>query len=184
MNFDLQRWPINDDAESELRFWVRELFASLKAGTAGALLAGLLVALLLAKAGDHPIVDLWPVLIEFAFWLGMFAGLLWGGSKRLGTALAAGLPWRAPRDERDERARFFGQWAAFAACIAFFLWLTAELVASLGLPEAATLAATLRPVQTACWLAGLLFGIVALAGRPRHRPGPPAEQTQRRVSPD
>lgn len=183
MNLDLRRWPINDDAESELRFWVQALYASFKAGTAGALIAGLLVALFHAKAGDHPIADLWPVAIELAFWLGMFAGLLWGGSQRLGIALAAGLPWRAPRNEREERARFFGHWAAFAACVAFFLWLIAELAPSTGLPGAAALAATLQPIQTACWLAGLLFGIVALASRLRRRPQPPAGPAQR-VSPD
>ncbi|MCG2578689.1 hypothetical protein LZ012_16950 [Dechloromonas sp. XY25] len=182
MNLDLGRWPINDDAESELRFWVQELFTSFKAGTAGAVLAGLLVALLYAKLGDHPMADLWPVAIELAFWLGMFAGLLWGGSKRLGIALAAGLPWHKPRNEGEERARLFGQWAAFAACIAFFLWLTAELAPSTGLPGAAALAATLQPIQTACWLAGLLFGVVALTGRLRRRQGPPSDPT-RRVSP-
>ncbi len=180
---DHQRWPINDDAESELRFWVQALFVSFMAGTACALIAGLLVALFYAQASDHPMADLWPVLIELAFWLGMFAGLLWGGSKRLGIALAAGLPWRAPRDDREERARLFGQWAAFAACVAFFLWLVAKLAPSTGLPTAAALAATLQPVQTACWLAGLLFGMVALAGRLRRRPKPPADPAQR-VSPD
>ncbi|HLO65105.1 MAG TPA: hypothetical protein VK165_19255 [Azonexus sp.] len=183
MMLDIQRWPINDDAESELRFWVRALYVSFQAGTVCALLAGLLVALFYAEAGDNPIADLWPMGIELAFWLGMFAGLLWGGSRRLGIALAAGLPWRKPRNEGEERDRLFGQWAAFAACLAFFLWLTAELAPSTGLPGAAALAATLLPIQTACWLAGLLFGIVALAGRWRRRPEPPADPAQR-VSPD
>ncbi|HEX6733270.1 MAG TPA: hypothetical protein VF096_00540 [Azonexus sp.] len=177
MNIDIRRWPINDDAESELRFWAQELLASVKSGLACALAAGLLVFLL---HGEGRFVDeLWPMLIELAFWLGMFVGLLWGGSKRLGTALAASLPWQTPHSEREERARLFGQWAAFAACAAFFLWLAAELALSAGLPAAEPLAATLQPVRTACWLAGLLFAGVALASRPRRpRPGtsspPPA----------
>lgn len=183
MTLDFQRWPINDDAESELHFWVQALFTAFKAGTASALIAGLLVALFYARASDHPMADLWPVAIELAFWLGMFIALLWGASKRLGIALAAGLPWRTPSNEREERDRLFGQWAAFAACVAFFLWLAAELAPSTGLPGAAALAATLQPIQTACWLAGLLFGVVALVGRLRRRPGPPADPAQR-VSPD
>lgn len=180
MKLDPRHWPINDDAESELRFWVQELYGSLKCGTVSALVAGLLIALVLDEAGGRPIGDWWPVLVEFAFWLGMFAGLLWGGSKRLGIALAAGLPWRKPRDERAERARFFGQWAAFSVCIAFFLWLAAEMAPATGMPAAATLVAALWPVQAACRAAGLLFGVIALLSRRAAKPG---ERSQR-VLPD
>lgn len=173
MKIDLQHWPINEDAESEFRFWLQELLASLGSGAAFALAAGLLIAVL--PPGDsHPgrefARDFWPYVVECAFWLGMLAGLLWGGSKRVGMALAATLPWQAPHSDKEQRGRFFGPWAAFAACIAFFLWLAHHAAVAAGLPEVAALFAAFKPVETACWLSSGVFAAVALAGRPRRQP--------------
>jgi len=168
--FDLCSWPINDDAESELRFWLQELLASVRLGGIFALGAGLLIAVL-PKGGGHPggefAWEFWPYLVEVAFWLGMFAGLLWGASKRLGMALAATLPWQAPRSEREATGRSFGQWSAFAALSGFFLWLAHQVALAVGMPEMAALMSAFGPVETACGLAAGLFAAVALAQRPR-----------------
>lgn len=174
MPIDLRRWPINDDADSELRFWMNELLASVLLGGAFALAAGLLIAAL-PKGGDYPGAqfawEFWPYLVECGFWLGMFVGLLWGTSKRLGMGLAAAQPWQAPRSERESTGRFFGQWSAFAACAGFFLWLTPQVAMAAGLEGAALLAA-LAPVEATCWIAAGLFAIVAVAHRPRRRAWP------------
>jgi len=64
--FDLCSWPINDDAESELRFWLQELLASVRLGGIFALGAGLLIAVL-PKGGGHPggefAWEFWPYLV-------------------------------------------------------------------------------------------------------------------------
>lgn len=173
MNTDLRSWPINDDAENELRFWLKELLASLGLGGVFGLATAVLIAFL-PKGAAHPggefAWDFWPYLVEFAFWLGMFAGLLWGGSKRLGMALAAGLPWRAPVSEREETGRCFGQWSAFAALAGFFLWLAHQVALAARLPEVAAVMAAFSPVATACGLVAGLFAAVALAHRPRKQP--------------
>lgn len=172
MPIDLRRWPINDDADSELRFWMNELLASLCLGGVFALAAGLLI-LALPKGADYPGAqfawEFWPYLVECGFWLGMFVGLLWGSSKRLGMGLAATQPWKAPRSERESTGRFFGQWSAFAACAGFFLWLTPQVALAAGVPEVVALMAAMAPVETACWITAGLFAAVAVAHRPRRR---------------
>ena len=175
MNFDFRRWPINDDADSELRFWMNELLASLGLGGIFALAMGLLIAFL-PKGDAYPAGqfawEFWPYLVEVAFWLGMFVGLLWGTGKRVGMGLAAALPWQAPRSERESTGRFFGQWSAFTACAGFFLWLAPQVALAADMPEVAAPMAVLEPVGTACWLAAVLFATIAVAHRPRPRRGP------------
>jgi hypothetical protein len=172
MKIDLCNWPINDDAESELHCWLKELTASLRLGAIFALLTGVVITFL-PKGGGHPGGELagmfWTYLVEIAFWLGMLLGLLWGASKRLGAALSASLPWQPPRSEREATGRFFGQWAALAAVLGFFLWLAHQLALAAGLPEMAALLVAFPPVEVACALTAALFAAVALARRPYSR---------------
>jgi len=171
MNIDLCNWPINDDAESELRSWVKELAASLRLGAVFAVLTGVAIAFL-PKGSEHPGGEFagmfWTYLVEVAFWFGMLAGLLWGASKRLGAALAATLPWQAPRSERESTGRFFGQWSALAAVAGFSLWLAHQLALASGMAEMAALMAGFAPVEIACAFAAVLFAAVALAHRPHY----------------
>lgn len=176
-------WPINDDVESEYRFWLQGLRVALGLGTVLALGAGLVIALL-PKGDGHPggefAWNFWPYLVELAFWLGMFGGLLWGGSKRLGLALAATLPWQQPRCEREATGRFFGQWSAFAAMTGFFLWLAYEVALALGIVPLVTVLAAFMPMATTCAIAAGLFAAVALLHRPRPRSRPASQPTSRR----
>ena len=170
MNLNPSSWPINDDVESEFRFWLTALRTSVGLGGLFVLAMALLITLL-PKGSSHPggefAWNFWPSFVEVAFWLGMFAGMLWGASKRIGMALAATLPWQKPRSDREERGRFFGQWAAFAAMAGFFLWLAYQVAQAAGMIGVATVLAAFTPVETACWLAAGLFAAIAIAHRSR-----------------
>lgn len=172
MKINPANWPINDDVESEFRFWVKGLRRSIGLGAVFALAMGLFIAVL-PKGSEYPggefAWNFWPYLVEVAFWLGMFAGLLWWASKRLGTALASTLPWQEPRSDRESTGRFFGQWSAFAAMAGFFLWLAHEVALAAELTAVATVLAAFTPIATTCWLAAGLFAAVAIAYRPRSR---------------
>lgn len=163
-------WPINDDVESEFRFWVQELRTSVEMGAIFALATFVLIALL-PKGSLHPggefAWNFWPSFVEVAFWLGMFIGMLRGASKRFGMALASTLPWQTPRSERESTGRFFGQWSAFAAMTGFFLWLADQVAHAADMAEMAAVMAALTPLETACWLTAGMFAAVALAHRPR-----------------
>lgn len=168
MNLNPSSWPINDDADSEFRFWLKSLRSSLGLGGLFVLAMALLIALL-PKGSDYPggefAWNFWPNFIEAAFWLGMFAGMLWGASKRLGMALAATLPWQEPRSDREATGRFFGQWAAFATLLGFFLWLADRVALTAGMTDVAMVLAAFTPLQTACWLAAGLFAAITIAHR-------------------
>jgi hypothetical protein len=168
------RWAINEDAESELRFWVNELLVSLGLGVVFGFATGITIALLpdgeegSASAFIH---EFWPYLVECAFWLGLFLGLLWGAGKRLGSALAGTLPWQELQEERIATGRLFGQWAAFAALAGFFLWLIGEVALAAGMQDMALLAAGFTPLTTTCWMAAGLFALVGVASRRRPAKG-------------
>jgi len=171
-------WPINDDVESEFRFWVKELRTSVEIGGVFALVMFVLIALLpkgSAYPGGEFVWNFWPSFVEVAFWLGMFAGMLRGASKRLGMALASTLPWQKPRSERESTGRFFGQWSAFAAMTGFFLWLAYEVAQAADMTAMAKVLVALTPLETACWLTAGLFAAVALAHRPRRVTQPAAD---------
>lgn len=166
------RWAINEDVDRELRYWINELLAALGLGAVFALATGFVIAVL--PAGEsHPggefLQDFWPYLVECAFWLGMFLGMLWGAGKRLGSALAGTLPWQEPREERAATGRFFGQWSAFAALMGFFLWFTPQVALAAGMGDMAMFAAGFIPLSTACWIAAGVFAVVALVSRQRPR---------------
>ncbi|MBS1191423.1 MAG: hypothetical protein H6R10_3215 [Rhodocyclaceae bacterium] len=170
------RWNINEDADRELRYWMNELFAALGSGAVFALATGGLIALVPGgedHAGGQFARDFWPYLVECAFWLGMFVGMLWGAGKRIGSALAGSLPWQEAKEDRQMTGRFFGQWSAFAALMGFFLWFTPQVALAAGLGDMALFTAGFIPVSTACWLAAGLFAAIALASRrqPRTRRG-------------
>lgn len=177
MNINPSSWPINDDAESEFRFWSMALRSSVVLGGLFVLAMALLIALL-PKGSGYPggefVWNFWPSFVEAAFWFGMFAGMLWAASKRLGMALAATLPWQAPRSDREATGRFFGQWSAFAALLGFFLWLAYQVALAAGMTEVATVLAAFTPLETACWLAAGLFAAVTFAYRSRHPAKEPA----------
>lgn len=166
------RWNINEDADSELRFWMKQLLGALGLALVFGCATGLAIALLPegeeGSAAEFARV-MWVYLVECAFWLGMFVGLLWGAGKRLGAALAGSLPWQASSDERRATGRLFGQWAAFAALSGFFLWLAREIAAAAGMPAMAMFAGGFGPVMSACWLTAGLFALVAVASRSRRR---------------
>lgn len=172
MNIHPASWPINDDVESEYRFWLQGFRASVGLGAVFAVAMGLVIAVL-PKGSMHPVGEFawnfWPYLVEVAFWLGMFGRLLWTGSQRLGLALASTLPWQAPGSDREATGRFFGQWSAFAAMTGFFVWLAYEVALAIGTPEVATALAVFAPIATACWIAAGLFAAIALMQRPRSR---------------
>lgn len=163
-------WPINDDVESEFRFWVKELRTSVEMGGIFGLATFVLIVLL-PKGSMHPggefLWSFWPSFVEVAFWLGMFIGMLRGASKRFGMALASTLPWQTPRNERESTGRFFGQWSAFAAMTGFFLWLADQVAQAADMTEMAAVLDALTPLGTACWLTAGIFAAVALAHRPR-----------------
>ncbi|MDO9599091.1 MAG: hypothetical protein Q7J47_15350 [Azoarcus sp.] len=170
MKLNPSSWPINDDADSELRFWAKELRGSVVLGAIFALAMGIFIALL-PKGSGYPggefMGNFWPGFVEVAFWLGMLTGLLMGASKRLGMALASTLPWQKPRSTRENTGRFFGQWSAFAAVSGFLLWLAYQFALAAGMTEVASVMAGLKPLGTACWLTAALFAAVAIAHRPR-----------------
>lgn len=172
MNINPANWPINEDVESEFHFWVKGLRTSVGLGGVSALALGIFIAIL-PKGSEYPggefAWNFWPYLVEVAFWLGMFAGLLRGGSQRLGMALASTLPWQEPRSDRESTGRFFGQWSAFVAMLGFFLWLAYQLALATGMAEVAALLAAFTPLETACWISAGLFAAVALAHRSRAR---------------
>ncbi|MGE5469798.1 MAG: hypothetical protein ACM3X0_03255 [Bacteroidota bacterium] len=170
MNLNPARWPINDDVESEFRFWLTEFRGAIGLGAIFALAMGIFI-LFLPKGSGHPggefAGNFWPAFVEAAFWLGMFAGMLKGAGKRLGMALASTLPWQKPRSERERTGCFFGQWSAFAAMSGFFLWLAYQVALVAGMTEVASVLAGFTPLDTACWLAAALFAAIAMAHRPR-----------------
>lgn len=170
------RWNINEDADRELRFWMNELFAALKLGAFFAVATGVLIALL-PKGEGHPggefLGDFWPYVVECAFWLGMFVGMLWGAGKRMGSALAGTLPWQEPKEERAATGRFFGQWSAFAALMGFFLWFTPQVAHAAGMGGMALFTSGFLPLSTACWIAAGVFAGVALLSRKGRRAGLP-----------
>lgn len=168
------RWAINEDADRELCYWMNELFAALKLGAVFAVATGILIAFL-PKGDGHPggefLGDFWPYVVECAFWLGMFVGMLWSAGKRMGSALAGTLPWQEPKEERAATGRFFGQWSAFTALAGFFLWFTPQVALAAGLADMAAATAGFIPVSTACWIAAGVFAGVALFSRRRPRAG-------------
>ena len=170
--FNPAHWPINEDVESEFRFWAKGLRTSVEIGAVLAVAVGLFIAVL-PKGSEYPVGEFawnfWPYLVEVAFWLGMFAGLLRGASQRLGMALASALPWQEPHSERESTGRFFGQWSAFAAMLGFFLWLAYHVALAAGMTEVVALLAAFTPLRTVCWITAGLFAAVAIAHRRRSR---------------
>lgn len=160
------RFAINEDTDSELRYWINSLLAALGAGAAFAVAAGLLIAGL-ADAGFAR--DFWPWLVECAFWLGMLLGMLWAAGKRIGSALAGALPWREAQDPAEATGRFFGQTGAFSALVGFSLWLTHSVALAAQLDGLAALSRELAPLSAACWLAAALFAAIACGCRQRRR---------------
>lgn len=164
------RWAINEDADSELRFWMNELLGALGLGAVFAVATGIAIAFLPRGeegSGLEFARAMWAHLVVCAFWLGMLIGLLWGTGKRLGAALAGTLPWEEAGDERRATGRLFGQWAGFAALAGFFLWLVREVAVVVGMQAMALFAGGFTPVMSACWLAAGLFAMVAVASRRR-----------------
>jgi hypothetical protein len=162
------KWTINEDADSELRYWMNALLAALGLGLVVAVATGLAIALLPAGeagSGLEFVRSFWPYLVECAFWLGMFVGLLWGTGKRMGASLAGTLPWQELHEQRRATGRQFGQWSAFAALCGLFLWLVREIAVAAGMKEMALFAAGFTPLATTCWIAAALFAVVALVSR-------------------
>lgn len=164
------RWAINGDADSELRFWMNALLNALGLGLVFGVATGISIALLPGGedgSGAEFVRTMWAYVVECAFWLGMFIGLLWGTGRRVGVALAGSLPWQKAEDERRATGRLFGQWAVFAALAGFFLWLFREVAAAAGMQAMALIAGGFTPVVSACWLSAGLFALVAVASRRR-----------------
>jgi len=182
MNINPANWPINEDVDSEFHFWVTELRNSVAFGTALALVVGLGIALL-PKGSEYPGGELawnfWPYLVEVAFWLGMFAGLLRAAGQRFGMALASMLPWQEPHNDNESTGRFFGQWSAFAAMLGFFVWLAHQAALAAGLTEVAAVLAAFTPLEMVCWITAGLFAAVAITHRRRSRSGPEASLGER-----
>lgn len=172
MKIPYMRWNINEDADRELRYWVNQLLAALGLGAAFALATAILIAGLPAgeeNAGATFARDFWPYLVECAFWLGMFVGMLWGAGKRLGSALAGTLPWQETKEDRVATGRFFGQWSAFSALMGFFLWFTPQVAIAAGMEGMIRFSEGFLPLSTACWIAAGVFAGVALISRRRPR---------------
>lgn len=168
MNFRIDRWKINEDADSELHYWIGALLVALRLGTAFALICGVAIAALPGgDAASEFARDFWPWLVECAFWLGMLLGMLWGAGKRLGSSLAGTLPWLETPDERVTAGRTFGHWAAFAVLLGFCLWLARQIALAASMQGMAELIDGLAPLATACWLSAGIFALVAAASRPR-----------------
>jgi len=172
MNINPANWPINEDVESELQFWVKELRNSVVFGAVLALATGLIIAIL-PKGSEYPGGEFawyfWPYLIEASFWLGMFAGLLRAAGQRFGMALGSTLPWQEPHGDGELTGRFFGQWSAFVAMMGFFLWLAYQFALAAGMTEVATMLAAFTPFEIVCWITAGLFAAVAIAHRRRAR---------------
>lgn len=170
MQIPPMRWNINEDAEGELHYWVRQFQAALGLGAVFCVATGILIALM-PQGETHPGAgfarEFWPYLVECAFWLGMFLGMLWGAGKRMGSALAGTLPWQELAEGRRSTGRFFGQWSALAALLGFFLWFTPQVALAAGMGDMARLTEGFLPFSSACWLAAVLFGAIALFSRRR-----------------
>lgn len=182
MNIHPANWPINEDVESELQFWMTALRNSVTFGALLALATGLVIAILpkgSAYPGGEFAWNFWPYLVEVAFWLGMFAGLLRAAGQRFGMALASTLPWQEPHDDEESTGRFFGQWAAFAAMLGFFVWLAYQVALAAGLTEVAGVLAAFAPFEMVCWITAGLFAVVAITHRRRSRSGSEASLGER-----
>jgi ABC-type sulfate transport system permease component len=96
-------WATDDDVENEFRYWVRELLAALKRGTACAVVTAVLIALLPSANASAEAAfarDFWPYLAEAAFWSGMLASMLWSAARRAIGVLTGVPPWA-----KDDRLR-------------------------------------------------------------------------------
>lgn len=97
-------WAVDDDdVENEFRYWLRELLAALKRGTACAVATALLIVLLPVADARAEVAfarDFWPYLAEAAFWTGMLASMLWSAARRAIGLLTGVPPW-----QRDDRLR-------------------------------------------------------------------------------
>lgn len=167
-------FAINEDVEAEFRYWLAEFQAALGMALVFTVATSLLIAVLpRTGAASNFANDFWPALIECAFWLGLFIGLAWGAGKRLGASLAGSLPWQA-LPERQHTGRLFGQWAAFAALVGFFLWFTQQAALAAGDTGMIAFSNSLAPLGTACYFATAIFALVALACRRKvlHRKAP------------
>lgn len=166
----LQRLAINDDVDAEFSYWKSQLVFTAWMGVGFAVAAGLFISLWPAGVGDPLLRDFartfWVLLVEFAFWFGFLAGLLWGGAKRLGSALSGVLPWLPAQKlkPRDVQARFFGQWAACFALAGISLWL-ADAIATLAAASLSSLLFVLGPLTQVCFVLAAISAVAALARR-------------------
>lgn len=166
----LQRLGINEDVDAEFSYWKRQLVFTAWMGIGFAVGTGALIALWPAGIGDPAVRDfartIWVLLVEFSFWLGFLGGLLWGGAKRIGSALSGVLPWLPAQrlKPKDIQARFFGQWAACFALAGISLWL-AHAVASLASASLSGLLLALEPLTQACFVLAAIGAVAALACR-------------------
>ena len=172
-------FAINEDVDSEFCFWKEELAASARLAAIFAVVCGVLMALVPGNGeGARFVHAYWPSLVECAFWLGLFVGLLWGAAKRCGAALAGNLPWEDLSGAREPEAtgRSFGQWSVFSALAGCFLWLT-HAVALAAQSDGQTpsesgiaaLTAGLSPLWSTCFAAAVAFALVALTLRWRRQ---------------
>lgn len=166
----LQRLAINDDVDAEFSYWKSQLVFTAWVGVGFGVAAAALIALWPAGIGDPELRDfartIWVLLVEFAFWFGFLAGLLWGGAKRLGSALSGVLPWLPAQrlKPKDVQARFFGQMAAAFTLAGISLWLS-HAVAT---PAAAALSGLLHVLASlaqACFVLAVVTATAALACR-------------------
>lgn len=166
----LQRLAINDDVDAEFSYWKSQLVNTARMGTGFAVAAAALVALWPAGIGDPALRDfartIWVLLVEFAFWFGFLAGLLWGGAKRLGSALSGVLPWLPARrlKPKDVQARFFGQTAAGFTLAGISFWLS-HAVATPAAASLPGLLLVLGSLTQACLVLAVVAAIATLACR-------------------
>lgn len=175
MTSPLRHLAINDDVEAEFSFWKSHFLLSAWMAAGFALVGGTLIAIWPQDAGSAElrgfVQRVWPLFVEFAFWLGFLLGLLWGAARRLGCGLSGTLPWQ-PRQQMSKgtaTARLFGHWASGLALAGLFLWIAARLAQLVppGDDGPAFFLAALQPLAQASFWCAALFAAATLALRLR-----------------
>jgi hypothetical protein len=176
----LQWIAINDDVNAEFDFWKRRLLVSVWTATAFAVATGMAIALWPPGSGSEQLrrfaLDVWPMFVEAAFWLGFLFGLLWSAALRLGSGLSGILPWVPSHQisRTEATTRMLAQCAGGLGLAGVFLLITQPFALQLH-ASVPNLPATLILLMKVCFgLAGVLavlaVGVRVRTGASPHLP--------------
>lgn len=168
----LRHVAINDDVDAEFSYWKSQLVLSAWTAVAFAVAAGFLIAAWPPGVGDPELRafarHIWTLLVECAFWLGFFLGLMWAGAKRFGSSLAGTLPWQPANviGPRLAGARLLGQNAVAFLMAGMGIGITRQF-ALLADPGMMQFLNALSGVTLVCFLLAAVLAMAAISGRRR-----------------